>query len=964
MASSININAQIENINKSIQWIKTHQPEHYEKRFLQLVEERKKLKKIADAAENNPAVAAYGVSQVGKSYLMNCMLQKNGQPFLLKTKEKIYNFIEEMNPKTDNTEATGVVTRFTSYNTYPERYSEEYPIMMRCLSVTDVILLLCDGYYHDVTDFTIYSESEIKELSDNIYEKYKSYQENYDSAITADDVLEMKSYIDDHINNAKSFNNVKFFDKLALVVNRIPSSDWNEIFSILWNKNPYHTKLFSRMLETLVKFKFSKYVYLPPEAMLHDGINENTVMSVQCLNELFLKTPKYFTDVYLRENEVYSKLSNLTKSEVCAVCAEIIVKIGKDYLDNKDYYRFDCISSSVKPLLNQGEVNMNTLLKDNDLLDFPGARSRVCKQLITLEEEQVLIQVLLRGKVAYLFNMYNDSKRINVLLYCHDNVKNEVAEIPLLLQRWILNNVGKTMAERQKTLSLTDQISPFFYIGTKFNIDMSPKPEAIANEVNALNGRWFQRFAKVLYTECFNADGNLDKEKQKFFLNWTQPNEHFSNSYILRDFKFSGPKVSKLYEDERTLQSKMLLTEDYYNRMRSTFCDSEHVKCFFKNPELAWDVCASKDNDGALFIIENLSKISIKLVNARTEQFKDIAKESLKVVYEIMKEYFVTDDTAEILAENIRKAHGLFRELEFANQSQPDFFGRMIETLQFSEAEAYNHIHVFVPQLTNIVNNQDVIKDYELIRKRCNQFEGCNNENEKWNKLIQSYYFSDRDEATQYLSNRGIDSNKLFQGEAIKRKPSSVIADHMLKLWKDKISDARFIEVIEDDNNIDKIAMDYLVNCVLNSAQSTNLNASLEHSIEPFVDGLNSSTINEDLVADMIATQISDFVTNFGFNLLTTEEINSARRVTQTNNLPAFNWIERERKESYEDDEITSLFDDILSSTNQFTPAYEMNYNCWLEYMYIASVAHINVPDYDREANDKLKVLIEDFKCI
>lgn len=961
--STTNINNHIENINNSLRWIKTHQPEHYEKRFLQLVEERRKLRKIADAAENNPAVAAYGVSQVGKSYLMNCMLQKNGKPFLLQTKERTYNFIEEMNPKTDNTEATGVVTRFSSFNSRPELYSEEYPIMMRCLSVSDVIMLLCDGYYHDISDYTMYSESEIKKLTEDIYNKYKSYEENYTSAVTADDVLDIKFYIKKHINNAHSFLNTKFFETLALVISKIPYSDWVDIFSILWNKSPYQTKLFSKMLDTLVKFKFNKFVYLPAEAMLHDGINENTVMSVQCLNELFLQNPKYFTDVYLRTEDNFTKLSNLTKSEVCAVCAEIIVKIGNDYLDNTDYYRLESIAPNIKSLLNQNKINMNVLLEENDLLDFPGARSRVRKQLITLDEDSVLIQVLLRGKVAYLFNMYNDSKRINVLLYCHHHEKNEVAEVPLLLRDWILNNVGKTMNERQKTLSLTDQISPLFYIGTKFNIDMSPKPEAIANEVNSLNGRWFQRFSKVLYTECFNADGNLDIEKQKIFLNWTQTNEHFSNSYILRDFKFSGPMVSKLYDQERTEDSKMLLTEEYYDRMRTTFCESEHVKCFFKNPELAWDVCASKDNDGALYIIENLSKISLKLGNARKEQFKDVVRESLKVVCSIMKEYFVTDDTTEILAENIRKAHGLFRELEFANQSQPDFFGRLIESLQFSEAEAYNQIHLFIPQLANIINSQEVIKDYELIRRRCNQFEGCNNENEKWQRLIQCYHFANREDANEYLNNRGIDCNKLFQGEAIKRRPSSVIADHMIKLWKDKISDMQLLNLTADQVNVDKIALDYLVNCILNSAQNTHLNEVIEERIAKFVDGLDSGTINEDLVADMIATFISDFITNFGYTLLSSEVIASARRVAKTNNLPAFDWIERERKETYEDDELTMLFNDILSSTDQFTPAYDMNYNSWLEYMYIASVAHINVPDYDREANEKLKVLINEFQC-
>ena len=56
MASDIK--TQIENINNSLAWIRRHHPEHYEQRFLQLVEERRKLRKIAEAEKDNPAIAA------------------------------------------------------------------------------------------------------------------------------------------------------------------------------------------------------------------------------------------------------------------------------------------------------------------------------------------------------------------------------------------------------------------------------------------------------------------------------------------------------------------------------------------------------------------------------------------------------------------------------------------------------------------------------------------------------------------------------------------------------------------------------------------------------------------------------------------------------------------------------------------------------------------------------------------
>ena len=85
--STTNIKNHIENINKSLSWIKTHQPEHYEKRFLQLVEERRKLKKVNNALSEKPAIAAFGEIQKGKSYLIGNLLQKQKNPFMVKNEK-------------------------------------------------------------------------------------------------------------------------------------------------------------------------------------------------------------------------------------------------------------------------------------------------------------------------------------------------------------------------------------------------------------------------------------------------------------------------------------------------------------------------------------------------------------------------------------------------------------------------------------------------------------------------------------------------------------------------------------------------------------------------------------------------------------------------------------------------------------------------------------------------------------
>ena len=101
---------------------------------------------------------------------------------------------------------------------------------------------------------------------------------------------------------------------------------------------------------------------------------------------------------------------------------------------------------------------------------------------------------------------------------------------------------------------------------------------------------------------------------------------------------------------------------------------------------------------------------------------------------------------------------------------------------------------------------------------------------------------------------------------------------------------------------------------------------------------------------------------DFGYRYLSDEQIKTSQRVAKEQNLSCFIWTERERKEHFEEDGMTVLFNEILSSSERYTPAYEANYNTWLEYMYIAFIAHINVPDYDREANDKLKEILDSLK--
>lgn len=965
MASDIK--TQIENINNSLAWIRRHHPEHYEQRFLQLVEERRKLRKIAEAEKDNPAIAAYGVSQVGKSYLMSNMLQQEVtlpdgsrtiKPFEVEADGIRYNFINDMNPITTNTEATGVVTRFSSFSRDESRYSKEYPVLMKCLSIADMTLVICDGYFHDVDDPTTDSRNEIDEHANELYLQYRDREPQRSTPLTADDVMEMKYYFRKYIKNAQEINKSSIFDRIALVVNRIPVEDYVSVFSYLWNGEANLSKLYKRVLSTLHTLNFQREIYLPVDAVLHQQKNENTIMSVQCLDGLLDDQTEYKCDAYLKQTDgTFLKRPDMSKSALSSVCAEVVFRISREFLEGSGSYDMTYVAPNIQSQLTQGGVNYD-LLKKTDLLDFPGARSRTTQKISTLQQPKILTTVLLRGKVAYLFNKYCEARAINILLFCHHGEKNEVTNLYIILNEWVNQYVGTTPEERARTLQLAGGISPLFYIATKFNMDMAENQNPSANERVAIDGRWSARFMKVLYKECFQAD-SVDWVK-----NWTQPGQFFQNSYLLRDFKYSGPKGSKLFDGFATegKETNLLVSRDYLDLLRDSFCESDDAAMFFANRELAWDVASTMNNDGSLYIIENLTRAASAMGRVREAQFKDTCAQVLNKVLTIMKEYYISDDTTELLAENIRKANGIFRELEFTCQDNPGFFGHLLKALQLTEAQSFKEVHRLIPELGRAVHDTSKIVDYELIRKRCNNFEGCPSEASKWQMFIQTYRFTSQEEAAEYLKSRGVDERKLFQGDTVKRKNSSIIADDLVTLWQDYISSVQFMNAFAGDGLMDEIVLANLVACITNTAHSVHLTERIEQEIADYVDILNTSNINEDLIADMIATTISDFVIDFGFRYLESDQIQTSRRVSTEMHLPCFVWTERERKEHYEEEEMTALFNEILSSAGRYTPAYEANYNTWLEYMYVAFIAHINVPDYNREANEQIKLILDAIK--
>ncbi|MCR4602675.1 MAG: putative virulence factor [Prevotella sp.] len=956
------IKSQIGLIDEALAWIKRNKSEHYEQRFMQLVEERRKLYKLLAAENDNPGIAAFGKSQVGKSYLMNCILQKDGNAFKVKANGTYYDFIEQINPITDNTEATGVVTRFSSFSRDENKYVAAYPLLMKTLSVSDIITILSDGYYHDLKNWTSEGENAINEEADAIRDKYINLPEVSNSPLKADDILDMKDYFARNINNAQSFNKSYFFDKVALVANKIPSTDWESVFSILWHRNADINHLFNHILKAQRSLSYAKEVYLPIEAVLHEGIKPNTIMSVDCLMKIFNTTNQYFTDAYIKtdDSKTLKKIEHLSKSDICAICAEIVIKIEDEFLSNSASYDFSDMDAESQAKLKKGNIEMN-ILKENDLLDFPGARSRLNLQIAALSSEEELVKVFLRGKVAYLFNKYNESSAINVLLYCHDQYQNDVTNLYILLDDWVRKYVGETPEERQSTIESTGNIPPLFYIGTKFNMDMAVRPTSTANEKKSIDSRWADRFSKVLYDQCLNS-----ATPNWWLNNWTAPGNKFKNSYLLRDFKYSGPKASKLYKGfEETgheyprekANTEGYMTDEYYQQMRNSFINSPDASMFFDDRALSWDVAASRNNDGSVFIIENLSVVAGRLLVTRERQFANQLDKCKTKLLDVLKEYHISEDIDEILRENIRKANSIIREMDFTCNEDNYFFGHLLQALQVTETSCLQIIHQLINsgELGEKNNN---FTDYEIILRRCRDFKGCNNAAECWERLEMMYGLRSLEEAQAYLVKRNVDHNLLFSKNFKKKLNSCLIADRVYERWQKKINSQEFMSQLLSNQLFDGVVMSALLDNIIQTSNYLKLNDLMAEAIAEYVNVIAVFTINESLVADILSSTINQFVIDLGYSLLTEKDCENAKKIAYEYQLPVFDYIGKTRQEHFEEEELTTLFDDLTDNPKAMTTSFEESYYTWLEYMCVSFIAHLDVPDYDKEANRQLTEII------
>ncbi|MCL1969816.1 MAG: putative virulence factor, partial [Bacteroidetes bacterium] len=898
-----------------------------------------------------PAAAMYGESQMGKSYLVGGLLSESKKPFTVIDGEgNNFDFINKINPIGKGAESTSLITRFsTDY----EWKNPAFPVKAKLLSPSDLVLVLCDSYYNDVK-----AKIDISLKSDAISEKVSILCSKYENKpvqqtfLGEDDILDIYDYF--YSNFSTKATNVihsVFFEKIPYLITKTQLDEWGEIFALLWNNNEKITKLFSELLKQYGNLDFTNEIYLPIETVLRDN---GTLLDVARLHEIYGKyegsEPNYKaeTAIMILKNGQEKIVNSFSKSYLCALTAELIFQLPKDLETSKQF------------------------LKNTDLLDFPGARHRLGIHEDDIDDK-VIPQMLLRGKVAYLFSKYSYSEKINILLFCHSDRQSAQSVMPEMLANWIGDMIGKTPKERYDFIEGTNgsKVPPLFVVSTMFNLDLQfDFNNDRENNRNFLDSRWEKRFLKVLKREIFGS------ETYHWLNEWTTNKQNFQNIYLLRDFYYSSETNSKIYEgyNENKIEKQEIIPQTYPNfrkDLRQSFIEYDFVKQHLENPVESWDKATSINEDGTQLIIDKLT-IAANNINAarhgKTIRELNAIKQD---VFDLLKEYYNSSDKADSLLKAIKTAGNVQAKLASAFGVNHYFFGTMMNELMLNQSDVFA---LYLEKIRDIerrdVVNMDKYSGYRLKVPELNPNDSFETNLER---LRVKFEMQTSKECQDFFEKEeGIDLNELFNGNAQRVKNfSQVLAGALETYWFDTymLENRQKLANIFSEEGLHSI-QDMLRN-LFKELQITKV---IAEKIRNYVDGYRNIEEVYEMIADISTEIINKFINSVGLEYYAESHFKDLENVRKNITTELF-WEHNDLKfEQNSSEEVAELITDMgnlsdllnqnpLPAKVKRLPNYR-NYIMWSDLLKAGFVTASGVPNYDPIANEKLGEIIKQCQAI
>lgn len=929
------IEKQIGIINDTLKWAKDFNKDSFP--TVQFKDYRRRLKTIREALKGNCAAAAYGESQVGKSYLMSSLLSTSSSPFHITNGGREYSFIDELNSSGGNNnkiESTGVITRFSINKSRPE---VAHLVKIKNLSIVDIILLITDSYYNDLKLPAIsFTHDKINRALDQLVASIDKKGETQDF-ITEDDIKDIMEYIGEVIgNNASAVYNSNFVNVISPVIQYITPEKWVDLFSLLWNRNEDMNRLFITLIEAYRKIGFQTEIYVPFEAVLR---SKGTLLKIEWLDTVCGLKPELdpgevdTTDIYDSAGNLLTR--DFNKGELSALISEINFEIPESLTRERPF------------------------LKKMDLLDFPGARSR--EKINEKDLSAMLPTVLRRGKVAYLFNKYSRSQQIGSVLFCHHNDQKTESTIGDAITEWINKNIGDTPESRGELIRSTRQISPFFMVATKFNIDLEKTKIDSPDNLQTLERHW-DRFDTVI-PEIIKPNRWMEEWVTSVGSNTVVP---FRGIYPLRDYYWSGKNgIFKGYSDgEIKSQEKERAVypdfPDYFERLQHSFLNHDFVKRHFNNPQKSWDSFATVNNDGSKPIISDLNDISGVLEEARRQKFLSEIQKIKNDMSKQLQVYYEPED-ADSKNKKLKKVAGAIRRsLMVTISSDPAAFGEIIDSLMVSPEKlrniAYDIIecHVETPKDFGVINFYRASAGVDVNAPRETNIR----------RLLDYLMLDTEEEVADYFRQTGFELEDVLSDDVwTLASTGDVVTKHIIEYWVNHLnSTAKQIT--------DKLPYaDEVVYMLINLFRKLGVGKKMAEKIKRYIEVFPAAE-QPNAIGDLASLTLNNFVSTVGREYLPDEELPAIREKAELCGLQSVDFSSAGKPSKRRPQpliEVLQVFDDSANIINQGRidimqlrklPFWN-NYQKWENLIVTGLIFSSEISKVDPVCNEKVKNLLD-----
>jgi hypothetical protein len=891
-------------LTKADEWVAAnlrHEEQDHARRSVK--EARRTLRLILRSIGNKPAFAVFGASQVGKSYLVKNLLSVNGTPLTIALGGKEVDFLKEINP-IGGVESTGVVTRFT---TASDRIEDDLPVRVKLLDPKDLALTLCDSHFSDLRGVVLLAEESLAAHAKQLLERYKG-RPIVQEVLVEEDVLDMRDYFTRHFDRhgdlAQRLERTGIWRALGEVVQHIPPTEWSHALAVLWNNERLLTDLYARLVEQLEHLAFSAHLDAHGDAVLRE---QGAILDVKTLWRML--EPHHQQTVRTSTGEE----QRLSAGMLSALAAEVTLRVPAELAENKPF------------------------LRATDLLDLPGSRSRLKLEAAELTMEMIP-DMFLRGKVAYLFNKYSGEHEINNLLFCQNDQQSNVSELPSLLNDWIASNIGKGPDERERNLQGLPS-PPLFIVFTFVNNQL--RYDTTNDTKDDLRHKWDARFERL-----FEKD--LVTESFEWHRNWTHTQPHFTNFFLLRDLKYSGDSFLG-YEaggKETGIQPEREL---HLQRVGNSFVEHPFVQRHFTVPQRAWSAISRPNADGSELILEHLEPVAND--HARWRHHVTSLHEHRDRLLQKLGMHLRSEDLLAERQNALQKGFQLQMDLNRFFGQRADLFSTFQQRLLIQAPDLYNVVHEnLLPS-----RNSSQYDEHLLFVSQHPGLSTTNTHEQNLEVIRRQRALPDHAAVEQFLKQHGVDLERAIHGEAW--RDHGLLMERILETWHKRLSTAAMEDLFA--LGLPRSAHRTLVELLTNTFDRSPLRILMTALVKERTARIQLDHACEEYLATVCSAMLNEFTLSLGLN-----DMSDAERQVLDRNMAEIGAAAMPIHAFAIDpgtDELSALFDaqdretvlgPMLTSIDRFLSSIRM-----------ALVRSCGVADHDVAANHALKEVVDGMRA-